>query len=91
MKDDETWASYLQGMIHRHIENGGVPGYGLDQKVLRTEQLAKKMKPDMIIFAFIADDLQRAEMSRLYSSEKPYFTVANGTLELHNTPRPTSP
>ncbi len=91
VKDDETWAAYLQGMVHRHIENGGVPGYGLDQSVLRTEQLAKKMKPGMIIFAFIADDLQRSEMSRLFSSEKPYFTIANGALELHNTPVPDKP
>ena len=91
VKDDETWPAYLQGMIHRRIENGGVPGYGLDQSVLRTEQLAKQMKPALIVLAFIADDLQRAEMRRLFGGEKPYFTLAGGTLELHNSPAPDKP
>jgi hypothetical protein len=91
VKDDETWAAYLQAMIHRHVENGGVPGYGLDQSALRTEQLARKLKPDLIVFAFIADDLQRAEMRRMYSADKPYFTLANGALELHNSPAPDKP
>ena len=91
VKDNETWPAYLQGMIHRRIVNGGVPGYGLDQSVLRTEQLAKQLKPELIVLAFIADDLQRAEMRRLYGGEKPYFTAANGKLELHNSPVPNKP
>ena len=91
VKDGETWPAYLQGMIHRRIENGGVPGYGLDQSVLRTEQLARQFKPELIVFAFIADDLQRAEMRRLYGGEKPYFTLVNGKLELHNSPTPDNP
>ncbi len=91
VKDDETWPTYLQGMIHRRVENGGVPGYGLDQSVLRTEQLAKKLKPNLIVLAFIADDLQRAEMSRLYGGEKPYFTLADGALVLHNSPARDKP
>lgn len=93
VKDTDTWAVYLQEMIHHKVENGGVPGYGLDQSVLRTEMLAKKIKPEAIVFAFIADDLQRAEMRRLFGSEKPYFSITNGALELHNspvTPRPVS-
>ncbi len=89
--DDETWPAYLQAMIHRRIENGGVPGYGLDQSVLRTEQLATQLKPRLIVLAFIADDLQRAEMRRLYGGEKPYFTATEGKLELHNSPVPNKP
>lgn len=91
VKDDETWAAYLQGMIHRKVGNGGVPGYGLDQSVLRTEELARRLKPGLIVLAFIADDLQRAEMRRMYGGEKPYFTVTNGTLDLHNSPAPDKP
>jgi hypothetical protein len=91
VKDNETWAAYLQGMIHRRVGNGGVPGYGLDQSVERTELLAKKLKPDLIILAFIADDLQRAEMRRMYSADKPYYTTAGGTLELHNSPAADRP
>jgi hypothetical protein len=91
VKDDETWAAYLQAMIHRKVDNGGVPGYGLDQSVLRTEQLAKRLKPGLIVLAFIADDLQRSEMRRLYGVERPYFTLTNGALVLHNSPVPFKP
>jgi hypothetical protein len=91
VKDNETWAAYLQDMIHRRVDNGGVPGYGLDQSVLRTEELARKLKPDLIVLAFIADDLQRAEMSRMYSGDKPFFSVSNGALILHNSPAPDRP
>lgn len=91
VRDNETWPAYLQGMIHRRVENGGVPGYGLDQSVLRTEKLAKELMPSLIILAFIADDLQRAEMRRLFGSEKSYFTVSNGALELHDSPVPDKP
>ena len=91
VKDNETWPAYLEDMIHRRVDNGGVPGYGLDETVLRTEQLAKKLKPDLIVLAFIADDLQRAEMRRLYGGEKPYFSVENGALVLHNSPVPLRP
>ncbi len=91
VKDEETWPAYLQAMIHRKIDNGGVPGYGLDQSVLHTEQMARDLKPGLIVLAFIADDLQRAEMRRLYGAEKPYFTLTNGALVLHNSPVPRKP
>ena len=91
VKDNETWAAYLEDMIHRRVDNGGVPGYGLDETVLRTEQLAKKLKPDLIVLAFIADDLQRAATRRLFGGEKPYFTLVNGALVLHNSPVPSKP
>ena len=91
VKDNETWPAYLQAMIHRRVDNGGVAGYGLDQTVLRTGQLARTLKPDLIVLAFIADDLQRAEMRRLYGSEKPFFSLTNGELVLHNSPVPTKP
>ena len=40
--DEEAWPAYLQGMIGRHVLNGGVGGYSLDQTVLRAERLARK-------------------------------------------------
>ena len=90
VKDDETWPAYLQAMIRRKVDNGGVPGYGLDQSVLHTEQLARQVKPRLIVLAFIADDLQRSEMRRLYGVDRPYFTLNNGALVLNNTPVPST-
>jgi len=91
VKDDETWPAYLQAMIHRRIANGGVPGYGLDQTVLRAEQLAARLHPDVMLLGFIADDLQRDEMGRLYGSEKPYFELVDGKLALRHEPAPDAP
>src|SRR5262249_45306484 len=65
-----------------------VSGYGFDQTVLRAEQLARKYRPAAIVVSFIADDVRRTEMRRLWSADKPYFALAGDTLELHGVPVP---
>ena len=89
--DGETWPAYLSMLVRRRIVNAGVPGYGLDQIVLRTELSAAALRPAAIVIGFIADDLHRNEMSRLWGGEKPYFDLKGGTLELRNVPAPISP
>ena len=89
--DGETWPAYLQSLVHRRVVNAGVPGYGLGQTVLRTEQLALSLHPVAIVVGFIADDLHRDEMSRLWGGEKPYFELKGDALELRNVPAPISP
>jgi len=89
--DAETWPAVLQSLAGRQTINAGVAAFGFDQTVLRTEQLAQKLKPALIVVGFIADDLRRAEMSRAWGAEKPYFTLKDGALELHNVPVPPSP
>ena len=91
VKDAETWPAFLQGMTKRKTINAGVAAYGIDQTVLRTEQLAAEVKPSVIVIGFTADDLRRAEMSRTWGAEKPYFTVKGEDLELHNVPVPAPP
>ena len=39
--DADTWPARLQGLLHLRVANGGVPGYGLDQIVLRSERLQR--------------------------------------------------
>ncbi len=87
----ETWPAYLQELMHRRTINAGVAAYGLDQTVLRTEQLVPRLKPSLIVVGFIADDVRRAEMSRTWGAEKPYFSLSAGELVLHNVPVPPSP
>jgi hypothetical protein len=91
VRDDETWPAYLQGLLGRKTINAGVAAYGFDQTVMRTEQLVPKFKPSVVVVGFIADDLRRAEMSRTWGTEKPYFTLDDGKLQLHNVPVPPSP
>ena len=84
--DDETWPAYLQGMIGRRIVNAGVSGYSLDQTVLRTGQVAPRLRPGAVIVSFTAGDIWRNELSVAYSRQKPYFALRDGGLELRNVP-----
>ena len=68
--------------------NAGVSGYGFDQIVLRAEQLAPRYKPSAIVVGFIADDIRRTEMRRLWSADKPYFDLDKDQLVLRSVPVP---
>lgn len=89
--DLEAWPAYLQDMIGRKVLNAGVGGYSLDQSVLRTEQLIAQVKPLFVILSFTPEDVDRSELKVAWSREKPYFTAADGRLELHNVPVPGGP
>ncbi|CAN5443474.1 hypothetical protein BH10PSE6_BH10PSE6_53990 [soil metagenome] len=89
--NEQTWPAQLQGLLRRKTINAGVAAYGFDQIVLRTEQLVPRVKPSLVVLGFIADDVRRAEMSRTWGTEKPYFTPKGDSIELRNVPVPPSP
>jgi hypothetical protein len=93
VNDDQTWPADLQPLLKRRLINAGVAAFGFDQTVLRTVQLADKIRPALMIVGFIGDDLRRAEMKRTWGVEKPYFErVKNGEeVVLRNVPVPPSP
>ena len=91
VSDEETWAALLQPLIGRRTVNAGVSGYGLDQAVLRAVQQVPEVKPAALVLVFIADDLRRSEMSRVWGAEKPYFEPSGNDLTLRNVPVPPSP
>lgn len=84
--DDESWAAYMEAALDRRVLTGGVPGYGIDQAVLRAETLVGKHRPDVVIVGLIADDVERARMRILWGLQKPYFEIENGGLVLRNVP-----
>ena len=86
VSDDESWPAFLQTKLARPVVNGGVSGYGFDQIVLRAEVLALQTRPGTIVAAFIADDIRRTELSRLWGAEKPYFDLDGDRLLLRNVP-----
>jgi lysophospholipase L1-like esterase len=92
VNDNQTWPAQLQLVSDRRVLNAGVSGYGFDQIVLRAEALAAKVKPAAIVVAFIADDIRRTEMRRLWSADKPWFELSDGQagdrLELKGVPVP---
>ena len=91
VSDAETWPAQLERRLDRPVLNGGVSSYGFDQTVLRAEILAAENKPAAIVVAFIADDIRRTEMSRMWGAEKPYFDFSGNGLVLRNVPVPPRP
>jgi lysophospholipase L1-like esterase len=89
--DDETWPAFLQTKLARPVVNGGVSGFGFDQIVLRAEALAPQIGPGAIVAAFIADDVRRTEMRRMWGAEKPYFAFDGDRLVARNLPVPPRP
>jgi hypothetical protein len=89
--DHETWATRLQSLTGRVVVNAALSGYGIDQMVLRAEVLVPEIKPSAIVLSFIADDVRRTEMKRLWGAEKPYFEWVDGALALRNSPVPLPP
>jgi hypothetical protein len=86
--DDETWPAQLERLTGRPVLNGGVSGYGFDQTVLRAEMLSAQHHPAAIVASFIADDIRRTEMRRVWGADKPYFDIAGDGLVLRNVPVP---
>jgi hypothetical protein len=89
--DEESWPARLQTLLGWRTINAGVGAYGLDQTVLLTEQLVKRLKPGVLVLGFIADDVRRAEMSRQWGREKPWFERHGSELRLRNVPVPMTP
>jgi len=88
VEDNASWPAHLERLTGRRVINGGAGGYGIDQIVLRAEDLVARLKPSVLLVGFIADDVGRAELTRRSGAAKPYFTVEAGALALHNVPVP---
>jgi len=86
--DEDSWPAILEQLSGRRVINAAVPGFGLDQVVLRAERLAEPYAPDTIIVSFIPHDVLRCEMSYWSGYPKPYFDIQGDTLHLNPAPTP---
>jgi len=84
--DHETWPAALERQLAMPVLNGGVCGYGVDQTVLRSQELTQRFRPDILIVSLIPTDIWRAQSSELYGKHKPYFSLKNGIPVLQNVP-----
>jgi hypothetical protein len=65
--------------------NCGVSGYGTDQEYLFYLRTGQKFDVDQVVVAFtLYNDVENNLASKQYSYLKPYFTLNNGELVLHN-------
>jgi hypothetical protein len=91
VNDEDSWPAVLEQLTGTRVINAGVPGFGLDQAVLRAEQLADVYRPDAIVVAFIPHDVQRCAMSFWSGRAKPYFALDGAELRFHPAVLPPPP
>ena len=89
VSDQQTWPAQLELLTGRQVLNGGVFGYGVDQAYLRADVLLETYDIDLVLLAFINDNVNRTEFS-FFAGWKPYFEWVDGDLLLRNTPVPRS-
>jgi GDSL-like lipase/acylhydrolase family protein len=67
VSDNETWPSILERRLNRRVVNGGVPGYGTVQAVLRAEHLLKAEPYSLVILSILVNvDLSRDRVVSAY-------------------------
>jgi hypothetical protein len=87
VRDEDAWPAQLETLIHQPVVNGAIGGFGLDQIVLRAEELLPITKPSALVVDLVTDNIMTAGYS--YSGyPKPYFTAESGALALRNYPVP---
>ncbi len=74
--------------VHRtkdEIINFGVSGYGTDQEYLFYQQKGERFEADQVVLALtLYNDIENNLASMQYTRAKPYFTLEDGQLVLHN-------
>jgi hypothetical protein len=93
---EDTWGHLLEKALGPEYEvlNFGVPGYGVDQAYLRFTKDVQEWKPKVVIFSFIAHDVERT--MTVYTPlnypawdmpfSKPRFILRDRALEPLNVP-----
>ncbi|MEO0393030.1 MAG: hypothetical protein AAF213_07270 [Pseudomonadota bacterium] len=84
--DGDTWPAHLSTLTNKTVVNGGVFGYGLDQVLLRTEQLVPALEPEIVVMSVLYGDMRRSQLAQRTGVEKPYFSIENDALVLNNVP-----
>jgi hypothetical protein len=86
--DEQSWPAQLERLIGRPVDNGAVGGHGLDQIVLRAEQLLPAARPLVLLVGLMDTEIEWSGYSLTFNP-KPFFTAEHGTLVAHNIPVPS--
>lgn len=93
---EDTWGNVLESALQGHCQvlNFGVPGFGVDLMYLRYLRDVRPWHPDIVILAFISDNVART--MGVYSFlifpdagvpfTKPRFVIRNDELQIVNRP-----
>jgi hypothetical protein len=86
--DSESWPAQLERMIGRPVHNAAAGAWGVDQMVLRAEQLVPVLQPQVLIISILAGDSQRNAYEIYGGGYKPYFVIQNGEAVVQGVPVP---
>jgi len=70
-----------------HVINGAVQGFGIDQMILKLEQVLSSYQPDLVVFAYIPHDLWRVGRNYNWHNTKPIL-IDFGKNNWHIVPAP---
>ncbi|GAB4483835.1 MAG: hypothetical protein OHK006_06270 [Thermodesulfovibrionales bacterium] len=91
VNDQDILSEVLQRMAGRGIDviNGAASGYGTDQELLWLVEEGMKYAPDLVVLgAFPLNDWDEISHSVNYGYPKPFFSLEEEKLVLHNVPVP---
>ncbi len=92
----ERFSDLIGKELGAEVYNFGLSGSGTDQQLLMYEKFAQQLNPELIILAITVHNIERIKIAYRESIErstgryvlvpKPYFTLENEQLVLHNVP-----
>lgn len=89
--DADTWPAQLERLIGKPVLNAACGGWGVDQMVLRAEQLIPLLRPETVIVAvLVPHDVHRACYELFGGSRRPWFALDGDRLEARGLPVATS-
>lgn len=89
--DEGTFVAQLESLASSiEVVNMGVAGYGIDQMYLWYMREQTRFAADLLVLAFIEDDLRRMKLSAfLTQNPKPRLLLSGDTITVTNVPVPT--
>jgi hypothetical protein len=86
--DSETWPARLGGLLQETVLNGSAWSWGLDQIVLRAEELVPVLRPTVLLLATRPESVAETDFKTFGLGYKPYFDIVDGRLSLAGSPVP---
>jgi len=90
--DEDSWPAWLEKLCPGlEVPNMGQSGYGIDQSYLWYQRDAAELEHQVLVLAFIDDDLRRVLTDSMAGYGKPVLELRAGTLVARNLPVPRAP
>ena len=89
VNNDQSFPAHLERLLNKPVVNAASGAWGVDQMVLRAEQLIPVLHPATLVVGVFDQDILRDNFSLYGGGLKPYFVIENGELSLKGVPVPT--